>query len=104
MHKPGNHVKAHVSVDNMKCIICSKSQAIFKCTNFLKLSVSERVNELRKAKACFNCLKVGHQRNECQANQCRVCGRKHNTLIHRDEITNQAATEVSSQENNTTYK
>ncbi|XP_043863650.1 uncharacterized protein LOC122756895 [Drosophila mojavensis] len=45
-------------------------------------SPSLRLNEVRKAGLCLNCLMGGHQSRQCGSRSCRVCGVKHHTLLH----------------------
>ena len=45
-----------------ECPVCSKKDhhLISRCPAFLKMSVSQRYNAVRQAKACFNCLSTYH--------------------------------------------
>ena len=66
-----------------KCLLCkSQTHALFRCEEFLKLSVQARIRTVRKLKACINCLRRGHNAQDCYYGPCRSCERKHNTLLH----------------------
>ncbi|XP_043866487.1 uncharacterized protein LOC122757666 [Drosophila mojavensis] len=65
------------------CNFCNDLEhTIYKCPRFANLSPSLRLNEVRKAGLCLNCLKGGHQSRQCGSRSCRVCGVKHHTLLH----------------------
>lgn len=73
---------AHVVSNKSGCIFCKGQHSIYFCKDFLKLSVSARLSEIRKLNACTNCLRAGHGPNECQLGPCRQCKKKHNSLLH----------------------
>ena len=61
------------------------------CRAFLKLSVEERNRFVRMHSICRNCLKPGHWSSQCPSHdRCQVlvrgqvCGKDHNSLLHRD--------------------
>lgn len=91
-HKRPNEYKSqahHVATYNnqrfnYKCIFCGGSHQIFKCNDFLKLTINARITEVRRLKACLNCLRRGHLSQECYYGPCRTCNKKHNTLLHLD--------------------
>ena len=51
-----------------------------ECRNFAKLAIKDRYDLLRKEKACFKCFE-NHQRGECIEEDCRTCGKPHNTSL-----------------------
>ena len=69
-----------------ECPVCTKKDhhLISRCPAFLKMSVSQRYNAVRQAKACFNCLSTYHGVRECTSTfSCKECGRKgHHTMLH----------------------
>ncbi|XP_055709929.1 uncharacterized protein LOC129805799 [Phlebotomus papatasi] len=79
----------------MQCFICSgNDHHVAKCQKFLTSEPSRRVELIRTAALCFNCLRPGHRLSECRGGTCRQCQMKHNTLIHeafaqkpRDHVT-----------------
>ncbi|XP_072384459.1 uncharacterized protein [Diabrotica undecimpunctata] len=46
--------------------------------------LSGRRQEVTKSKACWNCLKDGHLVQHCTWGGCKLCGKRHNTLLHMD--------------------
>nr|XP_012235049.1 PREDICTED: uncharacterized protein LOC105679551 [Linepithema humile] len=73
-----------------KCIFCKGEHPIYHCQNFLALPISQRISEIRKCKACANCLKsTDHSSSKCTSGKfrnliyhCKFCKLKHNTLLH----------------------
>lgn len=58
------------------CKICSKNHMIFQCDVFLKMTPDQRI----KAKQL--CLKPNHTTQRCLSKSCKICHKKHNTLLH----------------------
>lgn len=52
------------------------------CEDFKKLSVHDRQKEVDKKNLCSNCLKSGHELEECTSTTCKRCDERHNTLLH----------------------
>lgn len=67
------------------CPKCNGAHPLYHCSQFLSLSVEKRRELLPQYKVCFNCFRTGHYANRCNANGCRICKCKHNTLIHLAE-------------------
>ncbi|XP_063915614.1 uncharacterized protein LOC135131698 [Zophobas morio] len=72
----------HVSTSSIQCSICNQNHQLFRCKNFLEMTVAQRINEIKKHKLCQNCFKANHKADTCTHSQCRKCNRKHNTLLH----------------------
>jgi len=64
------------------CAICRESHCLFNCSEFLKLSVHDRISAVKQKQLCINCLKSGHYAKECRSTKCRKCSKAHNTLLH----------------------
>jgi hypothetical protein len=64
------------------CPKCNMEHSLQQCSQFLALSNGDRLNSLSNYKVCFNCFKPGHYANHCKKSGCKICKRKHNTLIH----------------------
>ena len=62
-----------------KCIMCPENHALFKCPKFLVLSISDRIQKVRKASLCYNCLKRSVR---LVLGKCPDCDGKHNRLLH----------------------
>lgn len=75
-------IQSNISTRLLSCIFCKGDHLIYYCNEFLKLSISDRINTIRKLKACTNCLRLGHKGSNCQGSSCRICDKKHNSLLH----------------------
>ncbi|XP_011690502.1 PREDICTED: uncharacterized protein LOC105451630 [Wasmannia auropunctata] len=78
------------------CHVCSKNHSIINCEEFKQLEHSKKVEAIKKAGLCFNCLRSNHQVSACRAGNCKKCNKKHNTLLH---ISKPQATDTSTQGN-----
>lgn len=76
--------QAYLNTESVSCPSCKGNHYIHNCSNFIKLTQTEKYNELRKLRLCTNCLRSGHQKYDCKSGNCRKCSRKHNTLLHID--------------------
>lgn len=71
------------SVPGDKCPCCTGLHKIYSCDKFKELSIKDRLNTVREAHLCFNCLSSFHMSNKCKSKgSCDQCGRKHNSLLH----------------------
>ena len=76
-----SRVQTHL-VSKDICAYCSGSYFILHCNNFKEQSLSERKTFVTTKGLCFNCLGF-HRSADCRnANRCRNCKGKHNTLLH----------------------
>ncbi|XP_030761095.1 uncharacterized protein LOC115886162 [Sitophilus oryzae] len=78
------HANAHDSNDNkIICVFCKRENHFIRnCADFLKLSPTDRVEQVKRLRLCLNCLRFGHKNTECRLSNCRKCNGRHNTLIH----------------------
>lgn len=70
-----------------KCAYCKSVHAgrLYECSAFRTARVRERCEFVRNNKLCVNCLSAYHAVTDCKSvNTCRICRRKHHTLIHID--------------------
>jgi len=75
------------------CVICKvKRHPLYLCEKFKQLPIQKRIDAVKDAKICYNCLRT-HRGNPCKFSNCTICQRRHNTLLHLD---NYAATIKSS--------
>lgn len=66
-----------------KCSYCNGEHSIFRCKDFLSLSIPRRNSEIRSKRLCINCLRsTSHTASKCTSGQCKTCNAKHNTLLH----------------------
>ena len=64
---------------------------IEKCNQFLKMTLTEKLDAIRQFGVCFNCLQANrHIAKNCTApSKCeiieagKICGRRHHSLLHR---------------------
>lgn len=76
-----NKSKANNKKADMSCSVCKAGHQTFKCPDLVKLSVQHRIDKIRNAKLCLNCLRSGHQATQCPYGVCRRCNKKHNSLL-----------------------
>lgn len=67
---------------SFKCILCNRDHMLHNCSDFLKLSVGERFQMVKKKGLCFNCLRGNHLISECKSGNCNNCNKRHHTLLH----------------------
>ncbi|KAL0860765.1 hypothetical protein ABMA27_009309 [Loxostege sticticalis] len=68
------------------CRKCQGDHTLDNCSQFLALSPEARFKELPAFKVCFNCFRTGHFANTCKRPGCKMCKRRHNTLVHVAEF------------------
>ncbi|KOC63601.1 hypothetical protein WH47_02482, partial [Habropoda laboriosa] len=77
-------VAAHVASACEACPVCQAAHAIAQCSKFKDASLEGRVKIVQDIRACYNCLQTGHRVQNCTRNHCRLCGKKHHSLLHRE--------------------
>ncbi|KAL0808815.1 hypothetical protein ABMA28_012492 [Loxostege sticticalis] len=79
---PVNKMNA-LHVTHVKCLYCSEAHTLAFCKQFAKETVDARRDFVKNNNACFNCLGSNHSAKFCRTNvRCRVCKRKHHSLLH----------------------
>ncbi|CAK9826050.1 hypothetical protein ANTRET_LOCUS3958 [Anthophora retusa] len=76
---------AFLSSDAQQCPICQGGHGIWACGEFQAKSAKERVTAVENASLCGNCLKGGHTPKFCWSGSCRICHKRHHTLLHHPE-------------------
>jgi hypothetical protein len=67
------------------CVACkTKIHPLFKCEKFRQLDVPRRIELIKNAKLCYNCLR-SHRGKICNYSSCTVCQKRHNSLLHLDK-------------------
>lgn len=75
--------QVHLTVNDVTYNFCKGPHTIYKCEEFLKLSINDRKERVRNLNLCENCLRTGHTKANCQLGPCRLCKtKKHNSLLH----------------------
>ncbi|XP_011881935.1 PREDICTED: uncharacterized protein LOC105569808 [Vollenhovia emeryi] len=90
--RPSNRARVVSAARN--CIACkTKRHPLYLCDKFKQLPIPKRIETVRNAKACYNCLR-SHRDTPCTFSNCTICQRKHNTLLHLDQypVTNRTST------------
>lgn len=83
--KPSSMFFVKTNQNKTSCVICNADHQIYKCTQFLSKTPTERLNLARSNNWCTNCLGSKHHIGQCLSNTlCRKCNRKHQTLLHFD--------------------
>ncbi|XP_011860315.1 PREDICTED: uncharacterized protein LOC105557632 [Vollenhovia emeryi] len=80
-HKVNN---CNVATINAKCTYCQGEHNIYACKDFKGLSVNERVKHTKSKGLCLNCLRGKHLAKDCYAGPCKICSKRHNSLLHND--------------------
>ncbi|XP_011860876.1 PREDICTED: uncharacterized protein LOC105558010, partial [Vollenhovia emeryi] len=74
--------KSLVAMNALPCSICKGEHAIFRCKSFLDMTPQLRLETVRKRSLCYNCLTSAHTKQDCKAGNCRICHKRHHTLLH----------------------
>jgi hypothetical protein len=82
------NINCMVSTKNLVCPSCKGSHLLYHCEQFLNSSINNRISSVKKLNLCLNCLKANHYTNNCKWSGCRKCHKKHNTLLHLDQKSN----------------
>ncbi|XP_055623484.1 uncharacterized protein LOC129766910 [Toxorhynchites rutilus septentrionalis] len=76
-----------------KCPACNLPHCLMKCQKFNRFSPSERQQFVATKRLCHNCMRKDHMARNCPSSfSCRLCNRRHHTLLHpgiRESSTNQ---------------
>lgn len=77
------------------CTVCKiKRHPLYLCEKFKQLSVQKRIDAVRGAKLCYNCMR-SHKGSVCKFSSCTICQRRHNTLLHLDNYSNARGSDAS---------
>lgn len=85
----GKLTALNAALTNVKCINYKGDHQIYQCGALKELSVPERLKRVQILRLCLNCLKGKHIVKDCLAGSCKICSKKHSTMLHEDrEFTN----------------
>lgn len=74
--------RAFVVTASSNCIACkTKRHPLYLCDAFKRLEVPKRIELVKSAKICYNCLR-SHRDRRCKFSNCTICQKRHNTLLH----------------------
>lgn len=83
------------------CPFCNGNHKIINCKQFAKETFESRSNFVQTQGLCYNCLGSNHSIKYCRQNTtCRICRRRHHSLLHPKLVSNTAVIESSSHEEN----
>lgn len=72
---------------NLLCPICKAIHFINKCPKFIKKCPSQRLEIIKQANRCLNCLSAKHMVQSCPSKYfCRTCQKKHHSMLHLDSV------------------
>lgn len=98
-----NNSRVFLSNVNSKCIMCHNSHSIFKCEDFKKLPVSDRVGFVKDNNLCFKCLSPNCSAKKCSARNC-FCNKPHNKLLHFQRVYDRTVENIEKETSATTRK
>lgn len=82
------HITTNVNSEK-KCQMCNEGHTLSHCKQFGKRSPEQRSEWIRSNNLCFNCLAPGHSVRQCRIPTCcRLCKRRHHTLLHENKDVN----------------
>ncbi|XP_055522773.1 uncharacterized protein LOC129716955 [Wyeomyia smithii] len=61
----------------LKCAVCTQNHYLFQCELFRARSPAQRLDLVRRANLCINCLKASHLAKNCNSGCCKYCQKKH---------------------------
>lgn len=85
IHQKSNRTVSSITSmeGNDNCKLCTfGSHPIYHCKKFLQMTEAERLRWAQQQKLCVNCLKADHAAKVCTSSTCKMCNKKHNTLLH----------------------
>ncbi|XP_076660340.1 uncharacterized protein LOC143363667, partial [Halictus rubicundus] len=73
------------------CHLCQGAHFTQYCSKLSDTDVNHRIEIVRKAGLCHNCLRSNHFTKDCHTRTCKKCRGKHHTILHIDtQNSNQA--------------
>ncbi|XP_055632834.1 uncharacterized protein LOC129773261 [Toxorhynchites rutilus septentrionalis] len=83
--EPSSSAAASVIQSSKPCVKCGQAHYLYQCPEFRKMTVTQRSELVRRNRLCMNCMRSNsHYARTCSAQRCRVCSKKHHTLLHLD--------------------
>ncbi|XP_055633072.1 uncharacterized protein LOC129773486 [Toxorhynchites rutilus septentrionalis] len=91
---------ANVIQSSKPCAKCGQAHCLYQCPEFRKMNVAQRSELVRQNRLCMNCMRSNsHYARTCSGQRCRVCSKKHHTLLHLDS--DDSGVDSGSQSSNT---
>lgn len=91
-------------VTNVNCMYCSEEHHLRNCKKFAKEMTDTRRKFVQSHNLCFNCLGAGHNVYSCrQSSRCRICKKKHHSLLHSKGVSTSSELQVVGSEPNVSF-
>lgn len=82
-YKPNKSFVITASQDQTNgCFVCQASHKVYDCPILKSRTPEERTKLVISKRLCLNCLRSGHDAHTCRLSSCRICKKRHNTLLH----------------------
>ncbi|KYN12711.1 hypothetical protein ALC57_15114 [Trachymyrmex cornetzi] len=92
--------KAFVVNVSRNCVICkTKQHPLYRCDKFKQLPIPKRIEAVRNAKICYNCLR-SHRDRPCKFSECTICQKRHNTLLRLEGYATSSKIDATKPETN----
>nr|XP_033200338.1 uncharacterized protein LOC117162611 [Bombus vancouverensis nearcticus] len=76
------HERTHITDWMWMCPTCKGSHELRYCKVFKVKSATKRLEVVKRASLCINCLGRGHSLTQCTSGSCHMCGQRHHTNLH----------------------
>ncbi|XP_018359052.1 PREDICTED: uncharacterized protein LOC108758547 [Trachymyrmex cornetzi] len=87
--------RAFILNASRNCLACKiKRHPLYLCDKFKRLSVPKRIEFVKGAKVCYNCLR-SHRDTPCKFSNCTICQKRHNTLLHLENYATASKTSAT---------
>jgi len=65
-----------------QCPLCKGTHRLVQCGKFKGMPPWQRKDYAQQIRACYNCLRPYSKSHNCSKDSCRVCNKRHHTLLH----------------------
>lgn len=93
--KTDKSCKTFVTTSKIACGICRSDHPVFKCKQLIDLSDNQRLSLVHKSNLCINCLSNSHRVANCRSGGCKICQKRHHTLLHIKPNTSESQSQQS---------
>lgn len=83
--RPKTFVASPATLPRFSCHLCKGNHSIYQCYRFKELPIESRIQRAKELKLCTNCLRKGHEEKRCTLGPCKLCSKKHHTLLHFED-------------------
>ncbi|XP_076235095.1 uncharacterized protein LOC143179667 [Calliopsis andreniformis] len=94
--KPSAKTNFAYATMDVHCNLCKDNHFTSNCAKFKNITVNQRLELVKNAGLCINCLRPNHSAKNCRSGSCKQCNGRHHTLLHKEpNIEEQTATRVN---------